>query len=332
MCPRVIQLVLLATVIVLAAALLSRQSREASHAALVPAEDRSAPAVLLTSAEGGGDVEPDSLLGSLDLLALDSGALPTAEYAAFAQAADDQPQDASEDQDKDVAPPQPAGDRPHGRGGPGGDDRRPGMPPRDGLRGDGERDRERGRERGGPWTQHGPRMLMNPEMIARCLEVANEVDKELGARLAESRQKNPEEFDRSMRVGGFGRRLLALAELKQRDPDLYRAKLGELSQAVEIERTAKKLREARRNASQGDIDLYETELRRLLQNQLAMSIKARTELLCRLDERIAELRGEIERDAQNFQGIIDARLKVLANEPARPATPAAAAPPATPAQ
>jgi hypothetical protein len=332
MCSRVIQLVLLAMVVVLGAALLSRQSREASHAALSPAQDRVAPAVLLASAEGGveggANIVTESLLGSLDLLALDSEALPTAEYAAFAQAAVDPPQDASEHQDGDVAPPQSSGDQSNWRGGPGSDDRRPGMPARDGLRGDGERDRDRGRERGGPWTQHGPRMLMNPEMIARCLEVANEVDKELGARLADSRQKNPEEFDRSMRVGGFGRRLLALAELKQRDPDLYRAKLGELSQAVEIERTAKKLREARKNVSQGDIDVYETELRRLLQNQLAMSIKARTELLCRLDERIAELRGEIERDAQNFQGIIDARLKVLANEPAR----APATPPPTPAQ
>ena len=37
---------------------------------------------------------------------------------------------------------------------------------------------------------------------------------------------------------------MSLVHLKQRDPHLYRAKVSELSQAVQIERVAKQLRAA----------------------------------------------------------------------------------------
>jgi len=176
------------------------------------------------------------------------------------------------------------------------------------------------------------RQRLTPELVARCVEVAREVDKELGDRLADARDKNPQEFDRMMRQGGIGWRLLAMAQLKQHDPDLYRAKLAELQDAVQIDQVARKLREARRNGSQGDADAYENQLRSMLQIQLAMSIKARGEMFCRLDERVSELRKDLEREAANFNKTIDARMKVLTAE-APPAAPAAApvAAPRTPA-
>jgi hypothetical protein len=160
---------------------------------------------------------------------------------------------------------------------------------------------------------HGPRP-MSAELIERCLDVADEVDATLGRQLREARQKDPAEFDRQMKQGGFGRRLASLVELQQREPDLYRIKLGELAQAVQIDRVAKQLRDARETGSEGEVEMYEVQLRRLLQVQFAMAIKARGELLCRLEERIAELRAEMERDALNFQNIIDARMKTLAGE------------------
>jgi hypothetical protein len=172
---------------------------------------------------------------------------------------------------------------------------------------------------------HAPRP-MSPALIEACLDVADEVDTSLGHQLREARQKAPAEFDRQMKQGGFGRRLASLVELKQRDPDLYQAKLGELSQAVQIDRVARQLREAKRNQSAGEIEMYEAQLRRLLQVQFAMAIKARGELLCRLEDRIVELRAEMERDVVNFQNIIDARMKLLAGEPAATADKAPATP------
>lgn len=199
---------------------------------------------------------------------------------------------------------------------------------------DGQRDRPGRRgsmpDRGG--SPHGPPRL-TAELVDRCIEIAREADSELGSRLAEARDKNPQEFERLMRQGGFGWRLMSMAQLKQRDPELYKAKVAELSQSVQIERTAKQLREAKKNGSQGDIDSYEHQLRTMLQIQLAMSIKARGEMLCHFDERVIELRKDLEREAVNFQTTIEARMKSLSTEPpaaatVAPATPAPAAPPA----
>lgn len=190
-------------------------------------------------------------------------------------------------------------------------------------------DRSSGRGSGGEGREHrnwsgggedrgrGGMPRITEEIAARCLEVAAEVDAELAQRLLDARKQNPEEFEQQMRAGGFGRRLLALAQLKTHDPLLYRQKISELSQAVQIERIVKQLRASRANpdASQGDIESLEAQLRTLLQIQLAMSIKARGDLLCKFNDRVAELQKELERDASNFQSIIDARMKVLTSDP-----------------
>lgn len=154
------------------------------------------------------------------------------------------------------------------------------------------------------------------EIAARCLEVAAEVDSELAQRLLDARNRNPAEFEQQLRVGGFGRRLYALAQLKTHDPLLYRQKISELSQAVQIERKSKELRAAKADpdASLGDVHSLEMQLRTLLQIQLAMSIKARGDLLCKFNDRVAELQKELERDASSFQSIVDARMKMLTSE------------------
>lgn len=195
-----------------------------------------------------------------------------------------------------------------------GSDRSPGRGPG----GDGREHRNWGGGGGGGDDRgRGGMPKITEEIAARCLEVAAEVDAELAQRLLDARKRNPDEFEQQMRAGGFGRRLLALAQLKTHDPLLYRQKISELSQAVQIERTVKQLRAARGkpDASPGEIESLEAQLRTLLQIQLAMSIKARGDLLCKFNDRVAELQKELERDAANFQSIIDARMKVLASDP-----------------
>lgn len=205
-----------------------------------------------------------------------------------------------------------------------GDGARDRSPGRGSGRGDWRDDRSRGGRDGGDrqWNGGGPGMQhLSDELVARCLEVAREVDDELADRLIDARNKNPEEFERQMKTGSFGRRLFSLAMLKTRDPILYGQKISELSQAVQIERVAKQLRELKKNpdASLGDLSALEAQLRMLLVTQFAMSMKARGDLLCRFEERAAEVRRDIEHDASNFQSIIDARMKMLASEPAEPA-------------
>jgi hypothetical protein len=67
---------------------------------------------------------------------------------------------------------------------------------------------------------------LTPELIERVLEVANEIDPVLASRLRASRQRDPASFQRALLTSG--RRLVAMAELKQADPKLYETKLAEL--------------------------------------------------------------------------------------------------------
>lgn len=169
---------------------------------------------------------------------------------------------------------------------------------------------------------------LTDDMADRCIEIAREVDPEIAARLAEARKTEPDEFDRQMRSGSFGRRLLALAQLKTHDPILYGQKISELSSAVQIDRTARQLRDLKNDpaASPGKIEELETNLRSLLQIQLAMSIKSRGDLICRFEERMQHMKDDLDRDVRNFQSTIDARMKLLLESPqqddSQPAAPA----------
>jgi hypothetical protein len=238
-----------------------------------------------------GDVDLTALLASDDLRAAmdDQGAPASAGGAA--------PSDSSAGQ-------APTAEQSHGVRGM---TRGPGGPP-DHRMFDGSREGDR------MPGQHGPPRL-TPDLVARSLEVAGDVDQELAERLSKAHDKDPQEFERLMRQGGIGWRLMSMAQLKQRDPELYRAKVSELSTAIQIERVAKQLRDARRTGSAGDAEAYEHQLRTLLQIQLAMSIKARGDILCRLEERMGDIRKDLEHEASNFQSTIEARMKMLTTEP-----------------
>jgi hypothetical protein len=289
-------LVLFAAVIVLTLALV-QQSRRSQHVSREVPDGAEAPQAAPVTASLSRDL--DFVAGDLPMETLAAWDDETSEALAFVDhplpgGVDTRPRqspgargpvEASPLQDDDNQPRMRGGNREHAREGAG--------------------DRSR------PHRPLGPQ-----ELATRCLEVAREIDPELGQRLTEALQKNPAEFERAMRQGGFGRRMYAMAELKNRDPELYRAKVSELSQAMQIERTAKKWREAKRSGSVGDADAYEAQLRSLLQVQFAMTVKARGDMLCRLEDRISELRDEIARDAANFNHLLDLRMQALAAEPA----------------
>lgn len=182
------------------------------------------------------------------------------------------------------------------------------------------------------WSGRGMPALTE-ELAQRCIEVAQEVDPELAQRLSDARTKNPQEFESQMRAGGFGRRLLSLAQLKTHDPRLYNDKIAELTLAVQIDRVAGQVREIRRNAdaSLSEVENLEGKLRALLQVQVALSIKARGEMLCRFEERAKELQTELDREARNFQTTVDARMAAITADGAQQPKADEAAPDAAPA-
>lgn len=146
------------------------------------------------------------------------------------------------------------------------------------------------------------------ELIDRCMEVAFEVDAELGTQLQALREQKPEQFEQLMRQGE-ARRLLALAQLKQRDPHLYRIKITELSQEVQIRRVVREYHDAvaREDASRANV--LRKQLETLVQMQLVQEITTRGEYIIRLEEELRQLREELEDLCENFQTVLEQRLE-----------------------
>jgi hypothetical protein len=182
------------------------------------------------------------------------------------------------------------------------------------LRADGDKPQDIGRA-------HRSSGRSRPELSERCVEVARDIDPVLGKQLANLRQQNPAEFDRNMRI--VGRKLLAMAELKERDPDLYGAKLSEMRLDLNVRQKGRELREARAAGNRQDTEMLEKQLRTALAIQLGMSIKSRAEIICQLQDRINIIRAEIDHQASTFNEIVEARFHDLVNGPAQPTAAAA---------
>jgi hypothetical protein len=170
-------------------------------------------------------------------------------------------------------------------------------------------------ENRGASEMKGRTAASNQELIKRALEVAREIDSELGGRLANLHEKNSAAFERVMRNANVGKNLFAMAHLKQRDPDLYQIKLSEMKQTVSVNRAAAQLREAIRTKSAGQVTTLTNQLRTQLQIQLAMRIKNRGDYICRIEEQLTHAREELDREAGNFQQTVEAQLAALSRLP-----------------
>ena len=159
-------------------------------------------------------------------------------------------------------------------------------------------------------TQSAParQSRQQQELTQRWLEVANDIDPALGAKLTQLSQQSPVKFDRAMRQGNVGRNLKSMAVLKQRDPDLYQTKVSLMMQTVQVNRIAAQLREAIRTNSTGQIETLNAKLKTALEHQLGTEIKDKGDYICRIEEQLERAREDLIREAVNFPHTIEARL------------------------
>ena len=150
---------------------------------------------------------------------------------------------------------------------------------------------------------------MSMEMIERCLEIAEEIDPSMAERLRLYCSDDPDECRANfMRVGS---RLLELARLQDRDPQLYGFKIASLRQDVAVAKTAEELRAA---IAEDDIMVaskLENQLKKMVEIQLAMTIAERGELLKRLKAQADRLTAELAEYGENFDTAVSERLEQL---------------------
>lgn len=143
---------------------------------------------------------------------------------------------------------------------------------------------------------------ITPELAERIIEIANDIDESLAARLRAVCDTHPQEFERVVRSH---RRLLALAELKEKDPHLYELKAIELKSDRQRAILARQIAEARQAGDATSEEVLRQELLNTMRIHQAFSIMAREQYVQRLEQHIIALREDIERDKNNFDVVVD---------------------------
>ena len=166
------------------------------------------------------------------------------------------------------------------------------------------------------FRQHpGGRIEITPEFLDQCMDVAEQVNPEWAKMMRRVCERNPEDFERYLRQ--TGRQLIGLVQLKQRDPNLYATKLKELHFEAHLKAMTQKLRllyaEGRDDSTEA-VELR-SELRVLVQEQVALTLKSRGDYIIRLEKHIGTLKKQLEDDALNFFRTVEDRYQVLTTRP-----------------
>lgn len=150
---------------------------------------------------------------------------------------------------------------------------------------------------------------MSEALIASALQVACDIDAEMGEQLMNLHQDDPDRFERMMRVRGD--RLVDMAILRERDPELYQTRLHEMKIDHQVLQTGQRLCQAIDQGRAEDAANLERELRGLLMQQAAFRIKARGDYINALDEKIAELQEDLTDMAENMMPRVEQRIEAL---------------------
>lgn len=154
---------------------------------------------------------------------------------------------------------------------------------------------------------------LTAERIEQIIAVARDVDPELAQHLQEFRAKNPgPRFERALRQA---RHLVGLRDLKERDPMLYDMKIAQLRLEPQVDATAAELRQARAaDGSAGQVGDLELRLRRLLRQQIGLSMAVRVQYIRLMEQQLQAMKDELARDGAGLDAAVDRKMATLLGE------------------
>ncbi len=144
-------------------------------------------------------------------------------------------------------------------------------------------------------------------MVEHIMAVAKEIDPELVEQLMSICEKDPDAFNTIIRKQG--RRLGSLIRLRESDPELYDVKVTELKTDAEIYQISEAIRG--QNQTDPSTLLNIEELKGLVRLRTAMSIRAQTLYIERLEQHIVGLRTKLDDTSNRFDEIVNERLNQL---------------------
>ena len=158
------------------------------------------------------------------------------------------------------------------------------------------------------WRPDGP---MPQEMIDRVIAVARDVSPELATQLAEQCTKSPDEMSQAMRQSA--RRLVALAVLKERNPDLYAIRVEDVRLQLELRTLGDAYRAAQTAGDATKTAALGVQIAAKVRAQVDIDLKARAQELVALDEQMKAMRDDLVKEQRNTDARVAERTEAVKN-------------------
>lgn len=156
------------------------------------------------------------------------------------------------------------------------------------------------------WRADGP---ISAEMADRIVAVARDVSPELAAELERSRTESPDRMAQSMRQNA--RRLMGLAVLKERNPDLYAIRVEELRLQLELRALGEQWRAATEAGDGPRAQQLAQQIEAKVRSQVDVDLKARAQELVALDAQLKSLREELADEQRRMAERVVERIEAV---------------------
>lgn len=166
--------------------------------------------------------------------------------------------------------------------------------------------RRDGDETGRRWGGPGRRELSDDD-VQRIVATASDIDPAWGQALEQLRGKDPAEL--RQRIGSQGRRLVGLAWLRDRQPDLYRARVDDFRAQREAKRAIEAMRQAKESGDSAGEAAALVQARQAIAKQVELDIKARAFELVAMDKALKDARQRLQSDIEGRDQRVQAMLE-----------------------
>ena len=178
----------------------------------------------------------------------------------------------------------------------------------------GQRDKDRMRPNRRPprEDQEGrprwPEQRQLPEnMTEQIMAVTEEIAPDLANQLKQMCEQDPEGFEKI--INRQGRRLGSLVRLRDADPELFEIKVNEIKTDAEIGRLTQSIRKT--GVKDPKFLARVMELRALVRAKAALSLRAKSLYIERMEQHLKAMREDLEETTANFDQIVEDRIDKL---------------------
>lgn len=149
----------------------------------------------------------------------------------------------------------------------------------------------------------GPRRELTDQDLDRVIQTARDIDPAWGDALQAMRTEDPSRL--RQRLGSQARMLIGLAAIRERQPDLYRARVDDFRAQRQLRAAAERTIKARESGDSATEAQAMAEVRDLAARQFELDMKARAYELVAMERALKETRRRLQEDIADR----DARLQ-----------------------